>query len=83
MGAEDDPTSVCPWWWEFSVPDIGYVWCEVCPVLLSLWLGGLVEKNKLYSDVGLVFMVEADEQVANLFLLWGFTSTSGSDLLVP
>lgn len=83
MGAEDDTTSVCPWWWEFSVPDIWHVWCQVCPVLFYLWLGGSVEKNKLYSDLDFVFMVEADERVASLFLLWGFTSTSGNDLLVP
>lgn len=41
------------------------------------------DRNKLYSDLDFVFMVEADERVASLFLLWGFTSTSGNDLLVP
>lgn len=39
--------------------------------------------EKPRSDVGLVFMLEADEQVASLFLFCGFTSISESDLLVP
>lgn len=49
----------------------------------SLALPGGAHGEKPRSEMGLVFMLEADEQVAGLFLFRGFTSTSESDLLVP
>lgn len=48
----------------------------------SIALAGKPGGEKSHSEVGSVFMLEADKRVASLFLLCGFTSTSESDLLV-
>lgn len=67
MGAEDGPASISPWWWEFSVLDIGYVWCQADPRAFLVWLGIQRRERSLIQSWAPCSCWRPCEQEASLF----------------